>query len=129
MRRTGFTDLELGKLREAQQESDDLVRLENAAMAAVRGLFPDERGEFTRKGKPDLELARSLLYGQEYHASKAKVMGPITEFMDMKAVLSGTQPLDISHNFYAILDFRKHHHPMHLILRSGIQHGNGFFRF
>jgi methyl-accepting chemotaxis protein len=80
MKEQGFTDREFALLKEAQSNSDGLVRMETVAMNATKGLFDDGSGNFTRKGDPDPELARQLMHSKEYHADKAKIMKPIDEF-------------------------------------------------
>jgi len=80
MREAHFTEDELALLEKAKQRSDALVAIETRAMNAVQGRFSDGQGGFTRAGRPDLDLARRLLHGQEYHRAKAEIMGPIQEF-------------------------------------------------
>ncbi len=80
MRRAGFSEAEFEKLREAQRESDTLARLEERAMALVKGLYPDERGAYVVPGEPDPATARALLHGPDYHQTKARIMAPIGEF-------------------------------------------------
>jgi len=80
MREANFTDDELALLRQAKQRSDALVAIETRAMNAVQGRFGDGQGGFTKAGQPDMDLARRLLHGQEYHRAKAEIMGPIQEF-------------------------------------------------
>jgi adenylate cyclase len=79
----GFTNAEFGKLSEAQNRSDTLVRLEGVAMNAVQGKFLGINGDFTREDPPDRDLAISLVYGEAYHNAKANIMEPIREFMHM----------------------------------------------
>ncbi len=83
MHEIGFTDEEFDKLKQAQRNSDDLVRMETVAMNAMKGLFRDERGNFTRRGEPDAALAQSLLFGDRYHREKAKIMAPIDAFFTL----------------------------------------------
>ena len=83
MRRADFTDLEFATLRKAEEESNALVALEERAMAAVKGLYPDANGEYTREGAPDAALARELMHGAEYHAAKSRIMAPIADFIEM----------------------------------------------
>lgn len=83
MREMAFSKEEFAKLDQAEGRSDQLVKLEERAMAAVKGLFPDASGALVVKGEPDLELARSLLHGPEYHRAKADIMEPIDEFLGM----------------------------------------------
>jgi methyl-accepting chemotaxis protein len=80
MKRAGFSQAEFDKLAQAQANSDGLVNTETIAMNAVKGLFDDGAGKYTRKGPPDPELARKLMHSAEYHAFKAKIMKPIDEF-------------------------------------------------
>src|SRR5262252_240772 len=80
MRDAHFTDDELAFLRQAKSRSDALVALESRAMHAVQGRFLDDRGQFTRAGPPDLNLARRLMNGPEYHRAKAEIMTPIHDF-------------------------------------------------
>ena len=81
MQRAGFTDAEFAKLGEAQRNSNDLVNTETIAMNAVKGLYDDGSGNFTLKGKPDLEMASRIMHDNQYHQDKAKVVQPINEFL------------------------------------------------
>ncbi|MES2130143.1 MAG: methyl-accepting chemotaxis protein [Pseudomonadota bacterium] len=81
MRRAGFSDAEFAKLKEAQGNSDDLVKTEVIAMNAVKGLFDDGTGKFTKQGEPDLEMARRIMHDATYHKNKAKIMKPLNEFL------------------------------------------------
>jgi methyl-accepting chemotaxis protein len=80
MKRAGFTQAEFDKLAQAQANSDGLVKTETIAMNAIKGLFDDGTGKYTRKGPPDQELARKLMHSAEYHSFKAQIMKPIDEF-------------------------------------------------
>ncbi|MYN07696.1 methyl-accepting chemotaxis protein [Pseudoduganella aquatica] len=81
MKKAGFSEKELGKLREASAQSDDLVKAETVAMNAVKGLYDDGAGRFTKKGEPNPELARRLTHDAAYHQNKAKIMKPVNEFL------------------------------------------------
>ncbi len=83
MREMAFSEEEFAKLDQAEGRSDQLVKLEERAMAAVKGIFPDAAGALVVRGEPDLALARSLLHGPEYHRAKADIMEPIDEFLGM----------------------------------------------
>ncbi len=83
MHNAGFSDAEFAKLREAEKRSNALVALEVRAMNAVKGLFADEKGQYTIKGEPDMTLARDLLHSREYHQYKAEIMAPVDEFFDL----------------------------------------------
>lgn len=80
MKKSGFTEQEFAKLKEAQANSDGLVQLEVKAMNAVKGKFPDAQGNYTVAGQPDMELARKLVHSKEYHQFKAQIMKPIDDF-------------------------------------------------
>lgn len=80
MEAQGFSDKEFAKLKEAEDNSNALVTTETIAMNAVKGLFDDGRGGYTRRGPPDPELARRIMHDQQYHADKAIIMRPIAEF-------------------------------------------------
>jgi len=83
MRRAGFSEAEFAKLREAQNQSDALVKTETVAMNAVKGRFADASGAFTIQREPDLELARRLMHDADYHAFKAKILRPVDEFFKL----------------------------------------------
>lgn len=83
MKEAGFSEQEFAKLKEAQNNSDALVKNETIAMNAVKGLFDDSTGQFTKKGDPDLELARKLTHDENYHKYKAQVMKPVDEFLEL----------------------------------------------
>nr|WP_201762887.1 methyl-accepting chemotaxis protein [Burkholderia thailandensis] len=83
MKRAGFTDEEFAKLHDAEQNSNDLVKTETIAMNLVKGLTPDDAGNFTKQGPPDLDKARSLMFDANYHRFKAKIMHPIDDFLKL----------------------------------------------
>ncbi|WP_317204126.1 methyl-accepting chemotaxis protein [Janthinobacterium sp.] len=81
MRKAGFSEREFAKLQEAQANSDGLVKTEVIAMNAVKGLFDDGSGKFSKTGPPDPELARRIMHDAEYHKNKARIMQPVNEFL------------------------------------------------
>ena len=83
MRKAGFSEQEFAKLQEAQANSDGLVKTEVIAMNAVKGLFDDGSGNFTKKGPPDLEMARTIMHDAQYHRNKGKIMQPVNEFLTL----------------------------------------------
>lgn len=82
MKAMHFTKDEIALLSEAKRQSDELVRLEDRAFAAVQGKFDDGSGRFTVEKEPDPALARRLLYGEEYLHAKAGIMATIDRFFD-----------------------------------------------
>lgn len=94
MKKSGFTEQEFAKLKEAQANSDGLVQLEVKAMNAVKGKFPDAQGNYTVAGQPDMDLARKLVHSKEYHQFKAQIMKPIDDFfvlLDQRTSLAQEQ--------------------------------------
>jgi methyl-accepting chemotaxis protein len=83
MKRAGFSDAEFAKLKEAQANSDDLVRTETVAMNMVKGLYADDKGGFTVKKEPDLAWAREMMHDKNYHLFKARIMKPVDEFLTL----------------------------------------------
>ncbi|MGN6665815.1 MAG: methyl-accepting chemotaxis protein [Trinickia sp.] len=81
MKRAGFTDEEFSKLREAERNSNDLVKTETIAMNLVKGITQDASGNFTVHGQPDLDKARTMMFDANYHQFKAKIMHPINDFL------------------------------------------------
>jgi methyl-accepting chemotaxis protein len=83
MNRAGMAAEELAKLNESDKYSNDLVATETAAFNAVKGLFDDGSGQFTRQGAPDLELARRLVHDSNYEAARERINAPIRDFERM----------------------------------------------
>ena len=83
MKKAGFTAAEFAKLKEAQDNSDALVKTEVVAMNAVKGLFDDGTGKLEQRDAPDMELARKLVHSDDYHAYKAKIMQPVNQFFEL----------------------------------------------
>ena len=81
MRDAEFTETEFALLQETESESNELVNLESQAMNAMVGIFEDATGRHSR-GPPDQELARDLLYGEQYHVAKEKIMNPLDKFFE-----------------------------------------------
>jgi len=79
MKQAGFTDAEFAKLREAQANSDALVKTEVIAMNAVKGLFDDGKGNFTVHAAPNHAMARELMPNTAYHQYNAQIMKPVDE--------------------------------------------------
>lgn len=81
MREAGFTDKEFDLLTEAENRSNTLAKQETIAMNAAKGLFADDRGEFTVSKEPDLAMARKLMHDEGYHKAAASISEPIQEFL------------------------------------------------
>ena len=79
----GFTVQEFALLKDSQNQSDSLVKLENIAMHALKGEFDDGTGSFLIRKTPDQPLAIQILHSQQYHEAKAKIMKPLRDFTQM----------------------------------------------
>ncbi|MBU0925838.1 response regulator [bacterium] len=80
MKNANFPESELNLLFISQNESDDLTNLEHKAMNAVKGIFQDEKGDYTVQGLPDFALARDIMHSDEYHEAKIRIMKPLDNF-------------------------------------------------
>jgi two-component system sensor histidine kinase/response regulator len=83
MEKLGFTEKEFAKLKEAENNSNQLVQSEHRAFNAMRGLVEGAAGQLDMKGAPDPELARRLLNDEKYHAAKADIMHAVNEFYEL----------------------------------------------
>ncbi|HEX7116764.1 MAG TPA: methyl-accepting chemotaxis protein [Steroidobacter sp.] len=75
MKKAGFTEAELAKLREAERNSNDLVRIETLAMGMV-----ERNAGAAEPDAADLATARQMMHDETYHQLKAKIMEPVDEF-------------------------------------------------
>jgi methyl-accepting chemotaxis protein len=83
MKRAGFSDEEFARLKQAEANSNALVKTEVVAMNAVKGLFDDGSGRFVAKDGPNMEMARQLLHSEDYHRFKAQIMKPVDAFFEL----------------------------------------------
>ncbi|MEO7320940.1 MAG: response regulator, partial [Nitrosospira sp.] len=83
MERLGFTEEEFSKLKEAENNSNELLQSEQMAFNAMKGLFQGPTGQLDVTGAPDPELARRLLNDKNYHAAKASIMLAVNEFYEL----------------------------------------------
>ncbi len=80
MKDLGFTAEEFALLDEAIAKSNGLVATEVKAMNAIKGVFEDGSGNYTKKGAPDFELARDLMFNQQYHNYVKAIMNSVDKF-------------------------------------------------
>lgn len=78
MRLAGFTETEFDLIRQAQANSDGLVRTETVAMNAVKGLDPEGR---PLTSPVAAEVPVQLMHDAAYMQAKARIMAPIDEFL------------------------------------------------
>lgn len=109
MRESGFSDAEFAAIEQAGKNSDGLVALEVKAMNAVKGRFEDGRGGYTVSSAPDLEMARELMHGKDYHQFKAGIVEHIDQFFvllderTLGAVNKSFTELETYKNWFAVL--------------------------
>ena len=106
MKRAGFTDAEFAKLKEAQDNSNDLVHTETVAMNLVKGQLADGKGGFSTQGEPDPAKARALMHDLAYHQAKAKIMKPVDEFftlLDQRTAGAVAQATQAKNFWYGVL--------------------------
>lgn len=80
MKEAGFSSEEFALLAEAQKRSNDLVKIEETAMNAAKGLFADDSGKFVVRKDPDLAMARDYMHNKKYQDNAAYIMEPIGQF-------------------------------------------------
>ncbi|GAB3365202.1 MULTISPECIES: methyl-accepting chemotaxis protein [Giesbergeria] len=106
MKQAGFTEAEFAKLKEAENNSNELVQTETIAMNLVKGQLADGKGGFTLEGAPDLERARAMMHDKNYHLFKAKIMKPVNEFLyllDQRTAAAVTQAESDKNFWYGVL--------------------------
>lgn len=82
MEEAGFTENEFAKLKEAQTNSDDLVKAETIAMNAIKEY---KRSLLDSSIKPPVskDSAIRMMHNLDYHLYKHKIMKPIDDFFDL----------------------------------------------
>lgn len=92
LRQLGTPETELNFIEDAKRNSDSLIDLENRAFEAGRN--------------GNLELARELVYGQDYKNAKAKIMEPIFRFnqkMEQRLTRGVTQANSLANTSMSIM--------------------------
>lgn len=82
---------EFAMLKQAEERSNALAKIETVAMNAAVGLFEDANGAFTRHGDPDRVRALDMMFSDDYLRLKAEIMDPIDQFfvlMDKRTSLT-----------------------------------------
>ncbi len=80
MKEAGFTEAEFAKLTEAENNSNGLVNTEVIAMDAVKGKVSKEAENMILEGENIEEFARRIMFDDDYHQNKGKIMKPVDEF-------------------------------------------------
>ncbi|QGG48477.1 methyl-accepting chemotaxis protein [Heliorestis convoluta] len=80
MKQLGFTEEEFGYLQQAEENSNNLVKIEEMAMNAMKEMIRPEEVQLMNPGETNEEFARRIMHDQRYHIEKAKIMEPIDQF-------------------------------------------------
>lgn len=99
----GITVDEFSKLKEAQNLSNELARLETVAINAIKGRFDDGTGAFEKNGEPDTALASKILNDERYNNYKSRIMQPIGDFLAMVNRRTTTQLADLNQSSKQLL--------------------------
>ncbi len=103
MLESGFSSEEFSKIKEAKEKSDGLVKIEEIALNAIKGLYKDDSGQFTKTGQPDPVLAQELMHSAYYHDEKVKIMKPIDDFFVLLDERTKSHVQHLSTNGYRYL--------------------------
>lgn len=79
----GFSQNELAKLQEAEDESNALVELETQAMNLIKEVSKNANNTLNTQLNSNFELAKELVYGARYHKEKEKIFSLVEEFILM----------------------------------------------
>ena len=91
-----FTEKEQELLKKSVFISRELIKTEEKAIYAVKGIFQDRNGYYTIIARPDKEYAKSLLFGSEYEAVVSQIMGYSYEFIRVVTERLNNESLEIS---------------------------------
>lgn len=80
-RAAAFEGNELSKLDTALASADAQRAAENKAINALKGFFPDRRGEFTVEAPADPKLATEILSGTDYEKTVRAVQADFSAFL------------------------------------------------
>jgi methyl-accepting chemotaxis protein len=80
MENLGFTKEEFTKLKEAENNSNNLVTTETIAMNAIKGLYDNGSGKYILKKEPNPTYAREIMFNKKYHEDKKIITNPVDEF-------------------------------------------------
>lgn len=87
MKEAGFTQGEFAKLKESEELSNELVKMETIAMNAIKGKIDATSKSLMKTSNGKMEsnqvFAIRLMFDEKYHSEKEKIMKPIEEFMKM----------------------------------------------
>lgn len=80
LKAAGASEDQMEYFEEAKGNSDQLITLETEAFQAMKGIFPNDDGNYNIKLPPNPLAARAILSGDAYNRAKSAIMAPIDEF-------------------------------------------------
>ncbi len=83
MKDLGFSDAEFAKLKEAQANSDALVKTEEIAMDAIKNKINPNAFRKPLPGETNRQFAIRIMHDQDYHIAKKNIMKPIDGFFEL----------------------------------------------
>ncbi|MCB1180357.1 MAG: hypothetical protein KDK36_22445, partial [Leptospiraceae bacterium] len=83
MKELGFSEKEFENLRKAQENSDGLVKTEEAAMNAIKGIINNGGGPNKRFGESNRDFAIRIMHDEKYHKFKKDIMVPLDKFFSL----------------------------------------------
>ncbi|CAM2859220.1 guanylate cyclase [Legionella steigerwaltii] len=78
-----FTLKEFALLTEAENHNKKVSDIEIKAMNLLEGKYPDKSGNYTISEHPNLELAKQMLFNNDYMKAKLRVMEPLQKFFTL----------------------------------------------
>ncbi|MEH6403180.1 MAG: ATP-binding protein, partial [Sneathiella sp.] len=72
------------KLEVADRDTLALIKLEIAAINAIKGVFADAQGDYTLQKDPDLKWANSLLVSQQYDKINYKIVESLSLYSSLQ---------------------------------------------
>ena len=94
--KAGISIDEFNKLKEAQNISNELARLEIVAINAIKGRADDGTGLFLKETKADPVFANKILNDERYNNYKSRIMQPIGEFLMLVDQRTKLELLDLN---------------------------------
>lgn len=95
-----FTDKELSKLKEAQYNSDELVKKEAIAMNAINGIKDANISKLILPGESKRDFAIRIMNDEAYHNDKVRITKPIREVIYL---LNKRTQLELL--YYAVINY------------------------
>lgn len=83
MKQLGFTNEELEKLQESQNNSDKLVKKEVIAMNSIKGISDINILKLIKPNESKRDFAIRIVNDESYHKEKATIMNPINKVIEL----------------------------------------------